>query len=186
MSVTLTLNLDLDHSLLVLAYLQQLKEGKDSAAGRSPKTEAQNALAPVEKALKTKERKGRADAGKPRGPYKKDVTAGGEQSPLQLSPEAVAQVSSPWPIESAPGIPVASTPADGEGGYVASPELAGDQKPASIDEARAALKRLNESDKGGMQACIDALSKFGVSRITSLAEDQYAAFIEAVGAQLGG
>lgn len=128
----------------------------------APSTPAtpERALAAAGAVVEKKLRKGRSDAGKVRGPYK---TAGGapDVTPLTAAPPSAAPVAPPAP-----------TPLTGEG----EPAVGSD--PAlTLDDARAALKRINDTKGLGTPVCIGHLHTFGVNRISDLKQEHYADFI---------
>ena len=134
-----------------------------------PAYESQSPVAAPAKKL----RKPRSDAGKVRGPYK---TAGGapDGTPSTTAPTSAAPASPPAPEPAAPvqdGVllpePTVATPT---GGAPAAADL-------TIDDARAALKRINNTKGLGTPVCIGHLQGFGVNRISDLPKDQYAEFI---------
>lgn len=63
-----------------------------------------------------------------------------------------------------------------------APESAGEQP--SLDDVRAALKKLNDSE--GMNACRDVMARFGVNRVSELDGGQYAEFVAKCGAVVDG
>jgi hypothetical protein len=106
---------------------------------------------PVKKA-----RKPRADAGVPRGPYKKDET-----------PEPAA---------------TEKTPAEGDkpqpSGVVSAPAAAEPVKEWTIDAIKAEMSVL--SKKKGIDANIQLLAKFGVQKVSALPATKYNEFVAAV------
>lgn len=128
-----------------------------------------------------KPRKPRNDAGKPRGPYK---TNGG---PAASEPGTTADS-----VATTPAAPVSPTNAAApeKASAEASKESTGATvgvastapaaaAPLTEADARAALKRINQTPGLGMEAVMTHLRDFGVNRITLLKPEQYAAFIQA-------
>jgi hypothetical protein len=153
MSIKLTLDLDVDRALLVLAYVQELEHGK----ARSPApTTGKDVMDAAKRA-----RKGRSDAGQPRGAYKPRETA----EPTPAAPEPAA------PPASAQSAPAVSGPA---------PTAA--VAPTQAD-ARAALHALNDVQGKGMDACLKVLKKFDVMRVSDMKAEKYAEFIAACQAE---
>ena len=117
-----------------------------------------------------KPRKPRSDAGRVRGPYK---TAGGapdgtppNEIPSTAAPTSAAPASPPAP---------ASEPSAGPAGLtLAAAEV---DKELTIDDARAALKRINDTKGLGTPVCIGHLQAFGVNRISDLPANMYEDFI---------
>jgi hypothetical protein len=113
-------------------------------------------------------RKPRSDAGKPRGAYKKsDNVELAEQLREQKNAAAPEQAITPAP-ESA--VPAAAAPA-------ATGAL-------TIEDARAALDRINKTAALGMAGCIAHLNSFGYARVSDLPKDKYAEFIAAADAKI--
>lgn len=133
-----------------------------------------------------KQRKPRADAGKPRGPYKGNAADGADKG---VTPESVVTDT---PAEgAAPSVapePAAAVNGDGGGitpsaseslteqrsGQAASAPTAAAPTPTDT-EIQDALTRL--FDAKGASVAIDLLGKFGVKRGRDLAPEQRAAFI---------
>lgn len=136
-------------------------------------------------------RKPRADAGKPRGPYKTTTTgadAGTTASSTPgTTPAAGAVGGDPVAAESPPATPTAAASASTTS---AAPEQtvtpAQSAAPAAAEpteaDAKAAMGRINKTEGLGMPACIDFLETFGVNRITLLPKEKYAKFIKAADA----
>lgn len=146
--------------------------GATSAAG--------GAQAPVDAAGK-KPRKPRNDAGKPRGPYK---TNGGPaaSTPADQADVAASSAAAPVSPTNAAAPAVANTdgvsPAKAESpnsGSGATPPAAA--APLTEADARAALKRINETPGLGMEAVMAHLRDFGTNRASLLKPEQYADFI---------
>lgn len=148
---------------------------------------ASSAICPITQALPQgpepeqvkKPRKPRNDAGKPRGPYKTSNNAGENQAEAQAgSSGAAAPVPVPVGVDSpvspapAPAAPVADK---AESPSVATPAAAA---PLTEADARAALKRINETPGLGMEAVMTHLRDFGVNRVTLLKPEQYADFVK--------
>lgn len=141
---------DYDQALVTLAAI---KAGVDKATTKVL-TPAEP-IAAVGETLRVMKRKARADAGKPRGPNKRTTeTAAPALTPVatteQPAVEAVAAEQAP--------IPAASTA-------------------PSLEDARAALKRVVDDQNRGAAAGMANLKAFGVTRVGDLPEDRRAAFI---------
>lgn len=142
-------------------------------------TTASNAADPgaglVPKAPAKPPRKPRADAGKPRGPYKTTTT--GEP----VTPEAVRAADSDAETAAAPATPTKSAaPTSTPAGAAAAtePSVAADpSKPLTLDDARAALALISGTKGMGMAACMQHLGAFGVIRISDLKPEHYPLFI---------
>lgn len=134
-------------------------------------------------------RKPRSDAGKPRGEYKPRATTTGE--PAASEPGVQGQDSAVAPLPAAPATPTQSSAPAPTGSDeksvtrdVPAAEGSNPNFPATLEGARAAMKRLNDAPGKGMDACIGALKAHGVNRISDLPKEKYAAFIEYVVGQL--
>lgn len=128
-----------------------------------------------------KPRKPRNDAGKPRGPYK---TNGGPaaSTPADQADVAASSAAAPVSPTNAAAPAVANTdgvsPAKAESpnsGSGATPPAAA--APLTEADARAALKRINETPGLGMEAVMAHLRDFGTNRASLLKPEQYADFI---------
>ncbi len=131
-------------------------------------------------------RKPRSDAGKKREPYGPRTTTGeppaSEPGTVAVDSAAVATpaAKAPPPISSAPTPPVQPGSTPGAESAAEEPEF-----PATLDGARAALKKLNDVPGKGMDACIAALKAHGVNRISDPAlQEKYAEFIKYVLGQI--
>lgn len=142
------------------------------SAPRVTTTDSTAPAAPVKK-----ERKPRADAGQKRGPYKttggaaEGASAGEAASPADPS-SAAATPTSP----AAPEQTVQATPAPAQS---AAPAAAEPGKEPTLDDVRAALKRVSDTKDLGMPACMGQLAKFHVLRVSEVKKEQYAEFIKA-------
>jgi hypothetical protein len=126
-----------------------------------------------------KTRKPRADAGKPRGPYKTSTTGepaasepGVQGGDLPVAPQPAAPVT---PTTSAsPDARVAEqrtvNPPEAGANPVGGPTL-------TLDDARAALKRIKDTKGLATPACIAHIQSFGVDAISKLPAEKYAEFI---------
>lgn len=117
-------------------------------------------------------RKKRADAGKPRGPYK---TTG--EAPASAPGTTEAHAGAPTPA-AAPTPTQSAAPAQAA---TPAPESAAPAAAAPLTEAdiRKALKAVNDKAGLGMPACRELLLSFGVEQISKVTKDRYAEFIEA-------
>lgn len=153
--------------------------GSNPAAGNAPTSRS---------------RKPRADAGKPRGPYKEPVNANatpvgsGTADPSNEAPAQKAQASTltstPLAPAVAPKTPASATPAEGD-----KPQPSGAKSPmagvpVTLEDCRASLEKL--FDAKGIVAAQDVLSRFGVKRAGDMLPSQYADFIQYVNEQTGG
>lgn len=102
-------------------------------------------------------RKGRSDAGQPRGAYKPRSNGG--------------------PAASDPGVAEAIIPASSAAPV--SPTPVSDVVPTRFtkEEAHAALKRMSVTKGLGTPACIEHLAYFGVQRFSDLPADRYPEFV---------
>ncbi len=174
MAIKLELELDVDRALLVLAYIQQLNDGKVkpvTAAASAPQEIAQS----VSTTART--RKGRADAGQSRGRYKPrgrpDGTALG--SVLTVPPEGVV-AEQPTPIAVSPK---AAAPAQEQRIDKAQESSTPVAAAPTLDDAKKALHALNDVAGKGMDACLRVLQKFGVMRVSDMQPAIYSNFIAA-------
>jgi hypothetical protein len=132
-----------------------------------------------------KPRKPRADAGKPRGPYK---TTGGPaaSTPADQADVAASSAAAPAsPTQSAApavahtdGVGPATAEAVNSGSGATPPAAADPDKAPTIDDARAALKRINDTPGLGMEACMTHMADFGTNRVLLLKPEQYPSFIK--------
>lgn len=132
------------------------------AAPSVPSTGAagESAQAPVTAAASTKTRKPRNDAGKPRGPHKKDAATDLAAAPATTAPVAEGVVGA---------APEASTgPQDAQPVPVAAP---------SVEDAKIALEAY--FDRHGPQKAMALLAGFGVSKLRELPAEKRAEFIKA-------
>lgn len=149
---------------------------------------AKAAAAPVESppvnatvAATAKVRKPRADAGKPRGPYKNADAAGNIESENRSTLESASNGSAAIAPSvgsvnpSAPATqPAAPAPAEADKAQPSgsAPVTAG---PATLEDAQAALTKLFETK--GLATAQEVLGTFGVKRLKELAPEKRAAFI---------
>ena len=138
----------------------------------------------------TKTRKPRADAGKPRGPYKSTGADAGTtaSSTPGTTPAADAVGGDPVTTESPSATPTAAASAPTNSAAPtqaitpapesATPAAAEPAKELTETDARAALARINQTAGLAMPACMAHLAKFGVDRITKLPKEKYAEFIK--------
>ena len=128
-----------------------------------------------------KTRKPRSDAGKPRGAYKPRETTTGEPASDGGGQKAVTPASQPaTPTTSSAPAPATALPTVGENATAPAAE----EFPATLDGARAAMKKLNDAPGLGMDACIASLKAHGVNRISDLPKEKFAEFIKYVLAQV--
>ena len=124
-----------------------------------------------------RQRKPRADAGKPRGPHKSTDSAPVGVGSATPPPDGQPQGGSTPPAVSNSEAPVASptaTPTTAS----AAPAASESGKKLTIDDARAALKRISDTKGLGMEACMQHLQEFKVTRISDVKEADYALFIK--------
>src|SRR5574341_909059 len=125
-----------------------------------------------------RERKGRSDAGKPRGPYNKDTTTGGP-SPASVeqpvaagtSPVASASPTKPAAPEQA-AKPAVAPAATAPSGTVAAAPAAAVPTP---EQVQTALEKLFNAK--GFEDCALLLSRYGAKRGKDLKPEQRAEFI---------
>ena len=140
-----------------------------SVAVRLEPTSSSDVINSTEK----KPRKGRSDAGQPRGPYK---TAGGAGDPPAGATGPAPQgllpsTSSAAPAKSSAVEPPQATPA---------PEAAD----LTLEVVRAEMAKLHALPNKGTTACLAALKHFGVARISDLPKEKYAEFVKYVHEQI--
>ena len=121
-----------------------------------------------------RQRKPRADAGKPRGPYKSTGVVAEGASPNTASPAEPASAATAPTNSEAPVASPTATPTTASAAPVASEP----GKELTIDDARAALKRISDTKGLGMEACMTHLQEFGVTRISDLKAPDYALFVK--------
>lgn len=153
-------------------------------------------------------RKPRSDAGKARGPNAR-TTGSTEANPAGAgaqtgNPGGAPASSAAAPAgEASPVTAAASTPPQGAASTASSNAApsssasaaqsasapnkpadpapsATEEFPATLDGARKAMKKLNDTPSKGMDACIAALKAHGVNRISDLPKEKYADFIKYV------
>ena len=140
-----------------------------SQGARAPQAEPKSTRdVLVEDLVATKKpRKSRADAGVPRGPYKKSdepaattatEVAGGETGAVDKKADQPVVAADPVPVQSAP-------------------------KELTLDDVKAAMSVL--SKKKNIDANIQLLAKFGVQKASSLPPAKYAEFIAAAKKEAG-
>jgi hypothetical protein len=120
-----------------------------------------------------KVRKPRADAGKPRGPHKDKDAA--PAAPAAQAQEAQRAEPVPPPAPATPP----QAPAKVDAAPPVSPTAG-----VTLEDARAEMKRLNDTKGKGMDACIATLKAFGVNRISDLPKEKIGDFIKDVQAQI--
>lgn len=131
-------------------------------------------------------RKPRSDAGKPRGPYKPRETSTGE--PAASEPGYTGEGIPARTPPAAPATPTTSSapaPAAASSAPTSTQAMpVAEEFPATLDGARAAMKKLNDTPGLGMDACIASLKAHGVNRISDLPQEKFAEFIKYVLAQV--
>lgn len=158
--------------------------GKLVTAGGKVAPQPAAAPQPAEK----KERKGRSDAGQPRGPHKKDesnaAAAGGSTTGTSpVTPAAVASTTTGAPAASEPGVAQAASAVPAKPAAPAAPTQP-PSAPATTDDVQTAIAKLYE-DRGHID-CESVLSRFGVKRGKDLLPDQRAPFIAKVNRVMAG
>lgn len=140
-----------------------------------------------------KPRKPRADAGQPRGPYKTGADAGTTASSAPgTTPAAGAAGGDPVTAGGPPATPTAAAPAPTNSAAPSEPTVQPGSTPGSapaaaeptMDDARAALGRINAVKGLGMNACMGHLAKFHVNRISLLEKQHFAEFIRLADAMI--
>lgn len=145
------------------------------------------AAAPEQPATK-KPRKPRSDAGQPRGPYgprTQEANAAGAGAPTDTpstpnaggEPTGSAPVPSAAPAAAASPETAAPAPAPQQASAAANVAPTPGAAP-TLDDARAALGRINKTPGLGMPACMTHLQDFGVNRISAVKPEDYARFIK--------
>jgi hypothetical protein len=140
-------------------------------------------LDPVEKPA----RKPRADAGKPRGPYKTTTTGEPAETVQQDGTDkaaALAPAKSELPATPTTSAAPEKAPAEGDKPQPSGVVPATAAAEPTLDDARAALARINAVPGLGMEACLAHLAEFGTDRITLLKKEHYARFITAADAKV--
>ena len=126
----------------------------------------------------TRSRKPRADAGKPRGPYK-DAEAAKAAAPATTSiPPSAGSSAVTDPSNAGVAATSTSTPAD----PVPVASAPNNEPAVTIEDCRARLEKL--FDAKGIVAAQDVLSRFGVKRAGDMKPEQYADFIQHVNEQI--
>jgi hypothetical protein len=128
-----------------------------------------------------KTRKPRADAGKPRGPYK---TNGEPAASVPGAADATASAKPEAPATPANSAAPEKAPAEGDKPQPSGVVPATAAAEPTLDDARAALARINAVPGLGMEACLAHLAEFGTDRITLLKKEHYARFIAAADAKV--
>jgi hypothetical protein len=122
-----------------------------------------------------KARKGRSDAGQPRGPYKTTGAAApetaGASQPTTPGTTASTAASAPAAASTTPAAPAKSS-------AVEPPQAASAPAAAELTEAdvRATLGLLNSAPGGGVGACLKAIKDFGYERVSAMPKEKYAEF----------
>lgn len=142
----------------------QAQEGAGAPAAASPIPPAAPFTGLEHGEQPKRPRKPRADAGKPRGPYK--VTTNAE-------PEGAG----------APAATVEAQEATATAASAAAPQAASSGEASSsaeltLEGMRDLLRQLNAAPGKGVMACTLALREFGVLRISELPKEKYAEFAE--------
>lgn len=192
----ITITHEFDNPGEAFAFLQRMMPGANQVVVTEPAAPAEpvstpvasagaaSVAAPAAAAPAKPPRKPRADAGKPRGPYKtgqeikdamnaaeaaaKDANGAGAGAPTD-TPTAT---SGPEPTGSAPVPPAASAPAASSPGKL------------TLADVRAKLEELKNTEGLGMPACMDQLKEFGVNRISAVKEEQYPDFVAKIDAKI--
>lgn len=138
---------------------------------------ARDDVPPVETAEQPKRtRKPRSDAGQARGPYKNTATpdGNGAAAPVAEAPvtAGAANVAPSAAVPTVATVQETTIAADGQHVPPAAPVAAPTEA-----EARAALKRINETKGLGMEACMGQLRSFNIEKISALPKEDYAQFI---------
>lgn len=130
-----------------------------------------------------KARKGRSDAGQPRGPYKTTGAAApetaGASQPTTPGITASTAGSAPAAASTTPAAPAKSSAV--EPPQAASAPAAADW---TLETVRAEMAKLHALPNKGTTACLAALKHFGTARISDLPKEKYAEFIKYVHEQI--
>lgn len=127
------------------------------------------------KDLDVKIRKPRSDAGKVRGPYKLNGEPATSE-PTKLADSAAIKVAVPA-TPPTPAAQASTVPASSAKTPHAAPSAPTAAAPTPED-ARAALKRMADTEGFGTPACIAHLKEFKVNRLSELKPESYALFIK--------
>jgi hypothetical protein len=126
-------------------------------------------------------RKPRADAGKPRGPYKKGDTTTGEPAASEPGVQGAGIPASPQPEALATPTTTASPDARVAEQRTVNPPEAGANPVGgptlTLEDAKAALRRVKDTKGLGTPACIGLIQSFGFDKISDLPAAQFAEFI---------
>jgi hypothetical protein len=123
-----------------------------------------------------KTRKPRADAGKPRGPYNTAKTTG---EPAASEPSPIPANSVAGPTLAAPATPTTPASPDArvaEQRTVNPPEAGANPvggPTLTLDDAKAALRRVKDTKGLGTPACIGLIQSFGFDRISDLPAEKF-------------
>ena len=130
-----------------------------------------------------KPRKGRSDAGQPRGPYKTTGAAAPETAGASqpTTPGTTASTAG-----SAPAAASTTSAAPAKSSAVEPPQAASAPTTAdwTLETVRAEMAKLHALPNKGTTACLAALKHFGTARISDLPKERYAEFVKYVHEQI--
>lgn len=126
-----------------------------------------------------KPRKGRADAGQPRGKYNKKGAE--EAGSTDANTGVPASPAAPTEQPAAPAMESPQAPGKDHAPVAAGSAPEAPAKVVTAADAEKALETLFQAapPKGGLEVARTVLAKFGVQRLRDLPEGQRAAFVEA-------
>jgi len=166
-----------------MEFLARVQGPSPAPAQPEPLTQPQTVDNAQSQPVAKKPRKGRSDAGQPRGPYKTTGAAApetaGASQPTTPGITASTAASAPAAASTTPAAPAKSS-------AVEPPQAA--QAPAAADwtleTVRAEMAKLHALPNKGTTACLAALKHFGTARISDLPKEKYAEFIKYVHEQI--
>ena len=175
----ITITQDFDTPKDALAFLARVQGPSPAPVAPPAAAVAVSAPEPVDPNAK-KPRKGRSDAGQPRGPYK--TTTGG---PAASEPGQTGSNSVPTPMPAAPVSPTQSA-VPAKSSAVEPPQAASAPAAAdwTLETVRAEMAKLHALPNKGTTACLAALKHFGTARISDLPKEKYAEFVKYVHEQI--
>ena len=130
-----------------------------------------------------KPRKGRSDAGQPRGPYK---TTGAAAPETACASQPTTQGRTASTVASAPAAASTIPAAPAKSSAVEPPQAASAPAAAdwTLETVRAEMAKLHALPNKGTTACLAALKHFGTARISDLPKEKYAEFVKYVHEQI--
>ena len=130
-----------------------------------------------------KTRKPRADAGKPRGPYKTSTT--GEPAASEPGPTGLSGPVPPVaPVSPTTTAAPSSAEAQAKKADKAADQLTSAAATLTLDDAKAALRRVKDTKGLGTPACIGLIQSFGFDRISDLPAEKFPELLRQVDAMI--